>query len=651
MVTKTKLESAQYLASLGFHVFRCQPDRKWGFKGWQEEATNNPAAINTLFAGSDAYNIGIFTEKFRDNEALIVVDVDTKPGKDGANSLAMLDAMGYTLPETWTQTTASGGKHFIYSNPLPLRGGSKKLFNLPDIDIKSYGGLIIGAGSEIKGSFYTLDTLGLDSPAPAPQWLLPLLGKVSLSEKPVMDNLTIDNDYDVARAIDYLSNTAPPAIEGQGGDNQTVLTANYLGDMGLSPEKSLELMDIYYNPRCIPPWEFDALSTKVFSAFSSRQNAIGVSSPTLDFETYDEATIARATRPIDKKGLFYVTADELDPDFSTQKALIKGIIDPLAMSVLYGESNTGKTFVALDMAYHIATGTPYDDRPVLQGGVIYIATEAGRSAQNRLLAIRKAFNVTAFLPLFLVPCAINLLDSDADLKALTALIDNVKKANPDHPIQLIVVDTLSRAMAGGNENSPDDMGAFVRNIDRIRTTTPAHVMIVHHSGKDTARGARGHSLLRAATDTELEVADNMITAKKQRDMEYGKPTGFALDIVELGFDAYNEKVTSCVVKKLDANIIASDKARKEGLEARDQVALFTLMGCRTGKTLGGYTDVVDTKTWAQACKDSNIAAVPGAKNWPVTANSFNVAFKRCRDRLVTFDMVLEVEPDQWVVIK
>ena len=64
---------------------------------------------------------------------------------------------------------------------------------------------------------------------------------------------------------------------------------------------------------------------------------------------------------------------------------------------------------------------------------------------------------------------------------------------------------MSRALAGGNENAPDDMGAFVTNIDKIRHALNTHLCIVHHSGKDRARGARGHSLLRAGTDAELEV--------------------------------------------------------------------------------------------------------------------------------------------------
>ena len=68
----------------------------------------------------------------------------------------------------------------------------------------------------------------------------------------------------------------------------------------------------------------------------------------------------------------------------------------------------------------------------------------------------------------------------------------------------MVVDTLARAMTG-NENAPEDMGSFVAACGRIREACEGHVLVVHHCGKDAAKGARGHSSLRAATDVELEV--------------------------------------------------------------------------------------------------------------------------------------------------
>jgi len=116
-------------------------------------------------------------------------------------------------------------------------------------------------------------------------------------------------------------------------------------------------------------------------------------------------------------------------------------------------------------------------------------------------------------------------------------------------------------MAGGNENSPDDMGRFVAHCDRLRLATRAHVLFVHHSGKDDSRGARGHSLLKAAADTEIEVTATEACLRtavvaKQRDHKIGDAFGFRLLPVEIGQDRDGRAVTSCVCEAVDAPIAA-----------------------------------------------------------------------------------------------
>src|SRR5690606_1496170 len=115
-------------------------------------------------------------------------------------------------------------------------------------------------------------------------------------------------------------------------------------------------------------------------------------------------------------------------------------------------------------------------------------------------------------------------------------------------VGLIVVDTLSRALAGGDENASTDMGALVRNVDALRRKVRAHIMLVHHSGKDRAKGARGHSLLRAATDTEIEISKGEIVVTKQRDIDGSFSRGFVLEPVEIGRDAEGDPVTSCTIR-------------------------------------------------------------------------------------------------------
>jgi RecA-family ATPase len=224
-------------------------------------------------------------------------------------------------------------------------------------------------------------------------------------------------------------------------------------------------------------------------------------------------------------------------------SLIGGLLDAAAMSVFYGASGCGKTFLALDLAAHVALGWNWRERKLKQGTVIYIAAEGGLGIEERLTGFRLHHKIDVTdVPLHIIAEPMDLCRSAEDVALLT------ERCDPLSPILLIVVDTLSRVMAGGNENAPDDMGRFVANCDRLRLSTGAHVLVIHHSGKDDARGARGHSLLKAAADTEIAVEKNEIsgvvtaTVAKQRDHRIGDPFAFCLIPVEIGTDENSEPV-------------------------------------------------------------------------------------------------------------
>ncbi|MDB9838622.1 helicase RepA family protein [bacterium] len=241
--------------------------------------------------------------------------------------------------------------------------------------------------------------------------------------------------------------------------------------------------------------------------------------------------------------------------------MVKGWLGRSQMSVVYGPSNVGKSFFCLDVAFCIAANIEWQRSKVRGGPVLYLATEGGNAFRNRVVALRDEYSKSG-VPLAVRPSPIDLLRPEADLAKLIELCSSIE-ADVGAPLSMIVVDTLSRAMAGGDENGPTDMTAFIANLDAIRNATGAHIMIVHHSGKDTAKGARGHSSLRAATDTEIELeVDGKIrtaTATKQRDLEPQEPIVFQLKVHELGRDEDGDAVTTCTIieaseeDKADAN--------------------------------------------------------------------------------------------------
>jgi KaiC/GvpD/RAD55 family RecA-like ATPase len=317
------------------------------------------------------------------------------------------------------------------------------------------------------------------------------------------------------------------------------------------------------------------------------------------------------------------------------RPLVRGLIERDQISVIYGEAGCGKTFLALDLALHIAAGLNCFGRKVEQGAVVYVAAEAGRSIINRVVAWRTARGLDKHdLPFAVVTSSIDLCHAEAG--DIERLIEAIRAAEIG-PIVLVIIDTVSRVLAGGNENSPDDMGALVRSLDRLRDELRCHVGAVHHAGKDTSKGSRGHSLLRCAVDTEVEVARDdatgisIATVTKQRDGPTEGQIAFRLRQIELGRDQDDEPVTSCVVEPTEE----LPKGRQGKLSPAQARILELLVDAiaRNGQTppanghIPANTACVSEQLWRECCYQGQITASDdqGAKQ---------KAFKRAAEALI-----------------
>ena len=248
-------------------------------------------------------------------------------------------------------------------------------------------------------------------------------------------------------------------------------------------------------------------------------------------------------------------ADELPETFTPPDELVEGVLTAGDGSVLYGDSNSGKTFFVIDMAAAVARGAQWMGRNTEPGLVVYLAAESPASVRGRLQAYQRHHGVR--VPNFaIVQSPIDLFDGDADTEAVIAVVRQLERQR-GQKVRLIVGDTLARLSAGANENAGQDMGLVVRRFDRIRTACNAHFLLIHHSGKAAANGARGWSGIRAAVDTEIEVTDSptgrCAEITKQRDLSTkGERIGFRLDTVTLGTTKWGAAATSCVVVPADA---------------------------------------------------------------------------------------------------
>ena len=247
------------------------------------------------------------------------------------------------------------------------------------------------------------------------------------------------------------------------------------------------------------------------------------------------------------------TVASLPDQFTQAPYLVKGLMNEGDAALLTGASNTGKTFVGLEMAACIACGLNFLDHKTKQRKVVYLAVESPTGIMKRIHALRKNYidtfggNVLSGLEnLIIIPAHINLYQNEEHADQLIGLINTIGG------VGLIIGDTLARMASGADENSFKDMSVVVRNIDRIKEKTQSAFMFVAHLGKNAASGVRGHSSVYAAVDTELtlkvEGDHSFLELTKARDMG-GKNNrhGFSLKEVILGADEDGDPITSCVV--------------------------------------------------------------------------------------------------------
>lgn len=205
-------------------------------------------------------------------------------------------------------------------------------------------------------------------------------------------------------------------------------------------------------------------------------------------------------------------------DIPEPSPLIESVLDFDSTALLYGASGSGKSFVALDWALCVATGTPWHDHPTVQGKVLYVVGEGLSGTRGRYQAWKKHHGIASVPDIIFAPRAVNVLREEGRRELLAA----VARVEPI----FTMLDTVARHIAGGDENSFEAMSLVVQTLDTLRIATGGCALGIHHSGKHEDQGARGHSSLKGAMDTEILCTKGpKLTATKQKNHEDGHIIG------------------------------------------------------------------------------------------------------------------------------
>jgi len=325
-------------------------------------------------------------------------------------------------------------------------------------------------------------------------------------------------------------------------------------------------------------------------------------------------------------------------DASASKSWLVGkMLGVAEMSAWYGPPGCGKGVIIEDMALHIAAGIPWHGRQVSNGAVVYIALERKKLVERRAIAFRTKYGLQD-LPFAIVGGVYDFRDR-ATADQIAGICTQVHQATGKNVV-LIIIDTVSRALAGGDENSPKDMGALVLTAGMIQQKCPtAHFLWVHHVPHDTDR-LRGHGALLGAVDTSVSVSNGgtMRSAKvvKANDSEEGESVGFTVESMTIHSDGTTAPIVvpvegerpgpraTTTKRKLSANA-------KVGLDALTETLINYGTPAAKHLELPLGTSTVTLEQWEDELLRRSVLDQKDSNRWR--------DFKRIRDQLAAKSII------------
>jgi hypothetical protein len=328
----------------------------------------------------------------------------------------------------------------------------------------------------------------------------------------------------------------------------------------------------------------------------------------------------------------FTRADSLE--LTEIKWVVDDYIEADSLAQVFGDPGGGKSFVAIDLACCVATGKPWHGHDVKQGSVFYIAGEGHNGLARRLKAWQIGNGTTlANVPLYKSHRAAQLYDATEAAVVAEAIKQLSAEANciPS----MIVIDTLARNH-GGDENSTQDMNAFIQHLDvYLRQPWKCCVMVVHHSGVADKDRSRGSTALKGALDAEykcqLDSGTKTIAfeSKKMKDAEMPSPKNFQITQVDLPINNKNGMpVKGAYLTAVDISGLVSQVQKKTYLSPNQKQVMECLVMLEVSLFQNHQLRPVGYDEWRDSAKEH------GVKN-----NRFWEVVKS----MISKDMVVEVD--------
>lgn len=589
----TLLAAALEWAGLGVPVFPTDAHKRPLTANGHKDASTDPETVKALWqaAGARAHGIGA---AMGEAAGLFAIDADLyKPDPVGGQAQAFIDdltARGL-LPPTRVHATVNGGVHYLFSSDEAW----PNCVPSPGVEVKGEGGYIIVPPSP----GYSIVREGI---AVAPTGLTSFLISV---KKAIRDTNTIDGLKQQILDGDSFHEAA------------TSLSAKMAAD-GHPPERIQQvILDVLHasvasdknHPRH-SRWADLALNQRgelgrlVGSANEKFNPATGASalreaaskSGFMAGKVIPAATFVQpepvVSDPAAYEGEWPFTGGYFGPDpldVLSQEFVVYPILAENEVTIISAEPKAGKTLISQTIAMHLAAGADCGELKISRSRpVLYFALESQTAIRRRLVAWKKSVDPTNStlasmeqFPFYVHERPVNLLDEKTriEVAAKIAAADNHLKAKGLAPMGAIVFDTLTKAMAGGDQNSVEDTSAVFDIIQRIREHgVSAAIIFIHHDNK--AGGTRGSGNIEAEPDTLLGLKANADTGylelnvRMARSIEDEAIFKFKVTGISLGTTVQGYDLKAPIAIPVDETQLKQDEASSALRHARSVVEVL-----------------------------------------------------------------------------
>lgn len=285
--------------------------------------------------------------------------------------------------------------------------------------------------------------------------------------------------------------------------------------------------------------------------------------------------------------------------------IVRGLVPSRGLTAVFGPPGSGKSFLVMDLVFAIAAGREqWFGRRVVQKPIAYVALEGQGGIKSRVLAWQAQAGSLAPKSVRFRTTDLSLLNPDDVEELGSEILAELGDG------ALTVIDTLSRASAGGDENSSTDMTTVIRNAELLGAIVNGPVILVHHTGKNADKGMRGHSSLLGAVDAAVELVHlggaRSWKLAKAKDDEAGGEHPFELSLHCVDNDQWGDEVWSCAVRQLLGPVVRA----KPTPTGKNQIPVMAALRAATAHVPAGIS-------WGEASRlaaDALPAATAGRRN-------------------------------------